>query len=48
MRKYKEVLNSLPISEDKFSDKLEYNPFEWDSIGHDFNVGIRRGIQYID
>jgi|TARA_B100000287_G_C20621274_1_gene776039 acyl carrier protein len=35
-KKYKEVfLNSLSISEDKFSDKLEYNDIsEWDSIGH--------------
>ena len=31
-KKYKEVfLNSLSISEDKFSDKLEYNDIsEWD------------------
>ena len=35
-KKYKELfLNSLSISEDKFSDKLEYNDIsEWDSIGH--------------
>ena len=34
--KYKQTfIDSLSISKDKFTDKLEYNQLpEWDSIGH--------------